>query len=541
MLMPLKQKLLLSTSLLFMLLFIGLFIAINREITLTTLPLNSQATQQLVTSKSKQINDWFSERISEIATLAEFSSRHDLTTPELFEETKAIEQRQQNIYESIRLVTTDGTSKSWIAPSFSIRDRHYYQSSVDSNQTYTVSNALHSKEADHDIIIVLYRLPKPTTDAIQYIAAAINIEKMESMAEELTIYDGVGELVNKQPNSHSSSKQLAPPEETLLTFKGHIDLLPDWAITYTVSQSELLQTDLRIQRIIFLLAGLLFIVLMLFIFLILRSFIRPLESLNRTMTEIQDGDQHARATISSNDEIGQLSQQFNGMLDQIYAVQQDNINGQIRLLQEQVKPHFLYNTLDTIQWLAAEGDSLGVEHVVTALSDYFRVGLNNGSEMTTLEKEMQHVNSYLTIQEIRYEKQISLTYDLPPHLLDVTVPHFLLQPLVENALYHGIRPSVTKGQLLSIKAHSEKEKLVITVANTGQLPTAEKLAAIQHFLASDLSQREAVGFGLYSIAFRLKLIYQQEASFSVTITDEQFVVRLTLPYKKETDHDPTHY
>lgn len=529
----LKRKLLFSTSLLFLLLFVSLFIAINREITLTALPLNNQATQQLVTSKSKQINDWFSERISEIATLAEFSSRHDLTLSELFEETKAVELRQQNIYESIRLVNSNGVSKSWIAPSFSIRDRHYYQQLIAGSFPYTVSNALHSKEGNHDIVIMLYRLPKPTSDDIQYIAAAINVEKMEQMAEELTIYDGVGELVNKQPHA-KSNLATATSKDKLLTFSGHIDLLPEWEITYTVSQRELLQTGLRIRSITIGLAALLFVVFISLLLFLLKAFVKPIENLNQTMTAVQAGNQDARATITSQDEIGQLGVQFNAMLDQIYAAQQENIRGQIRLLQEQVKPHFLYNTLDTIQWLAAEGDSLGVENIVQSLSDYFRVGLNNGSEMTTLEKELQHVKSYLTIQDIRYDKQIAYSYELEEGLIDVSVPHFLLQPLVENALYHGIRPLSTKGQLLTIKAEASHKNLRLTVTNSGLMPSPEKLRAIQNFLTSDLSQREAVGFGIYSIAYRLRLTYQQKATISAEILNQHFLITIELPLENKT-------
>lgn len=523
----LKRKLLFSTSLLFLLLFLGLFIGINREITLTTLPLNNQATQQLVTSKSKQINDWFSERISEVATLAEFSSRHNLTTSELFEETKAVEERQQNIYESIRLVDAKGVSKSWIAPSFTIRDRHYYQRLIASDLPYTVSNAIHSKEGTHDIVIVLYRLPKPTSEEINYIAAAVNVEKMEQMAEELTIYDGVGELVTKQSTQHSTP--LVDSKETWLTFNGHIELLPEWEINYTVSQTELLQTGLRIRSITIGLAAILFVVFISLLVFLLQAFVKPIENLNQTMTAVQAGNQEARASITSKDEIGQLGLQFNAMLDQVYVAQQENIKGQIRLLQEQVKPHFLYNTLDTIQWLAAEGDSLGVEKVVQSLSDYFRVGLNNGSEMTTLEKELQHVSSYLTIQEIRYEKKIAYATFLEEELGQAIVPHFLLQPLIENALYHGIRPLAAKGQTLIIKAEATHKRLRLSVINTGLMPSAEKQQALQAFLASDLSQREAVGFGLYSIAYRLRLTYHQQSTITADVQEEHFIITIELP------------
>ncbi|MBP1039752.1 histidine kinase [Vagococcus sp. BWB3-3] len=524
----LKRKLLLSTSLLFLLLFIGLFFAINREITLTALPLNKQATQQLVSSKSKQINDWFSERISEIATLAEFSSRHNLTTADLFTETKAVEERQQNIYESIRLVNSKGVSKSWIAPSFSIQDRLYYQRLIASDFPYTVSNALHSKEGTHDIVIVLYRLPVPTSEDIQYIAAAINVDKMEQMAEELTIYDGVGELVNQPANSQSKLTSEKPIEKWI-TFNGHIELLPEWKITYTVSQRELLQTGLRIRSITIGLAAILFLVFIILLLFLLRAFVKPIENLNQTMTAVQAGNQLVRATITSADEIGQLGRQFNKMLDQVYATQQENIKGQIRLLQEQVKPHFLYNTLDTIQWLSAEGDRQGVENVIQSLSDYFRVGLNNGSEMTTLEKELQHVSSYLTIQEIRYEKQIAYSYDLDEGLLNAIVPHFLLQPLVENALYHGIRPLSTKGQQLIIKVNRDEKNIRLRISNTGLMPSIEKLKAIQDFLASDLTHRKTVGFGIYSIAYRLRLTYQEKATIMAAIQNEHFIVTIELP------------
>lgn len=527
----LKQKILISSGLFFLILYLCLTITIQREMTQTTLPLNKAATQQLVDSKSNEINAWMSERLSEISLLASNASRQDLTTDEFFLATRDLEEHHPNIYDSIRLVDINGISKSWIAPNFTIRDRLYYKKLLKGDSAYTVSNVVDSKESNHQIVIILYPLPHPTSQQIAYIAAAVSTAQIESLTDELTIYDGVGELISDgETKNKMSSVSNGFSKAKLVSFVKDIPLLPNWQLNYTVEKQELLQNGRQLQKLLIIVGCLVFIVFLIFLLFILNAFVAPISALSKSIHKIQQGESSTRAIVYQDDEIGLLTNQFNNMLDSLEHSQKSQSYAQIRLIQEQVKPHFLYNTLDTIQWLADEGETEAVSDIITALSDYFRLGLNNGSDWATLLEEQQHVASYLKIQETRYEKHIAVDYRLAEETKNLLVPHFLLQPLVENALYHGIRPISEKGQKIIIESTLTNEALQIHVKNTGRLPSKKKVQTMTEYYQKNLEEEDQEGFGLYSISYRLQLAFKHsKTSLSFSISEPFFIVTITIP------------
>lgn len=532
MLKTIKQKVLLGLLTLFLVLFLFLYLVIHYEMRQTLLPINTELTQQVVDNKSKEINDWFSERISEVATLADYASRRDLDTTDFFIETKALEQRRHDIYESIRLVDTDGMSHSWITPPFSIVERPYYQKiTQEGSLKYSISNALHSKEAKQDIIIILYTLDQPTTDNMQYIAAAVSVNQMKRMTQELDMYDGVGTLVNEHKQTELPSFRWVPNKT--LRFTGDIPLLPEWQITYEVSQARLLRTSLHIQKLLYWVLSILMLAIFFFFLFQLDILIKPIESLTRIMTRVSDGESELRVPVTSNDEIGVLSHQFNTMLDSLSLAEQEKAKYHVRLLQEQVKPHFLYNTLNTIQWLAASGDMDKVEQMIQSLSNYFRRGLNDGNDWSSLENELSHVESYLAIQGIRYDRRVLMITRVPEDLLSCPVPHFILQPIVENALYYGIRPNEEEQHTITITAYQDEQHIIIHIDNTGDLPTAETIHAINAFLDGDEDKRQAVGFGLFSIHSQLTYAYKEQASIRMSLHQQMCRITLTVPLHQE--------
>lgn len=543
MLKTIKQKVLLGLLTLFLVLFLFLYLVIHYEMRQTLLPINTELTQQVVDKKSKEIDDWFSERISEVATLADYAYRRDLETQDFFIETKALEQRRHDIYESIRLVDTDGMSHSWITPPFSIAERPYYQKiTQEPTLKYSISNALHSKEAKQDIIIILYELDQPTTDKIQYIAAAVSVNQMKRMTQELDMYDGVGTLVNEHKKTDLPSFRWVPNKT--LRFTGDIPLLPEWQITYEVSQASLLRTSLHIQKLLYWVLSILMFAIFFFFLFQLDILIKPIEALTQTMTRVANGEKNLRVPVTSDDEIGLLSQQFNTMLDSLALAEKEKAKHQVRLLQEQVKPHFLYNTLNTIQWLAASGDMEKVEQMIQSLSNYFRRGLNDGNDWSSLENELSHVESYLAIQAIRYDRGIVLNTQVPEEVLSCPVPHFILQPIVENALYYGIRPTEEEQHTITITACQNEQHITLHIDNTGQLPSIDTVTAINAFLEGDAAKRDAVGFGLFSIYSQLSYTYGEQASVKMSLQQQMCRFTLTIPnFMKGTENQDeiTHY
>ena len=173
------------------------------------------------------------------------------------------------------------------------------------------------------------------------------------------------------------------------------------------------------------------------------------------------------------------------------------------MLQAQINPHFLYNTLDAIVWSAEAGNQKQVIAMVGSLSDFFRTSLNKGKEIVTVKEDLQHVTSYLEIQQIRYLDILSYEIDVPEELFSNKLPKITLQPLVENALYHGIKNKRGGGKI-TIKGWETVDSYYIEVADDGIGMTEERLAAVNNGLLESVPE-ENILYGLYNVNERIRL------------------------------------
>ncbi len=253
---------------------------------------------------------------------------------------------------------------------------------------------------------------------------------------------------------------------------------------------------------------------------------RPIVRLTRLMEEAETGNLDVRFPDPPNDEVGRLGQSFNTMigeiqklLDQVYEEQQKKREAEFRILQAQIKPHFLYNTLDTIHWMAQEKGAGDIVGIVDALTRLFRISLSKGRDVIRLEEELEHVTSYLVIQKIRYLGKFDYTIDADPTLLAMPVVKLTLQPLVENALYHGIKEKVGHGTL-TVSARKEGEVLVLTVTDDGAGMDAPALKALERNLGhgEDASQK---GFGIFSVHHRIRLVFGEGWGLSYQSTPDK--------------------
>ena len=188
---------------------------------------------------------------------------------------------------------------------------------------------------------------------------------------------------------------------------------------------------------------------------------------------------------------------------QVRAEQRQLRKAEFELLQAQINPHFLYNTLDAIVWSAEAGNQKQVIAMVGSLSDFFRTSLNKGKEIVTVKEDLQHVTSYLEIQQIRYLDILSYEIDVPEELFSNKLPKITLQPLVENALYHGIKNKRGGGKI-TIKGWETVDSYYIEVADDGIGMTEERLAAVNNGLLESVPE-ENVLYGLYNVNERIRL------------------------------------
>lgn len=250
----------------------------------------------------------------------------------------------------------------------------------------------------------------------------------------------------------------------------------------------------------------------------------PIKKLHNVTATITGNDLQALVTTHNVDEITELGISFNIMIGQIRELlnakisEQENLQkAELRALQAQINPHFLYNTLDTIVWMAESNKSDQVIDIVKALASFFRIALSKGKDWIPLRQEVEHVRSYLTIQKMRYRDILDYEIDVEEALLDSTILKLTLQPLVENALYHGIKTKRDGGKIVVQARRLEDDKVLLRVCDDGVGFTPYKLAQIQEVLAEDSGEitRGDDGFGLENVHRRIQLYYGKQYGLSL--------------------------
>lgn len=247
-----------------------------------------------------------------------------------------------------------------------------------------------------------------------------------------------------------------------------------------------------------------------------RSIVKPITKLRKLMKRAEEGDLDSYFNSRYKDEIGELGNSFNNMLKEIKNLinlvqieEKKKRKAEINTLQAQIKPHFLYNTLDTIQWMAQEHDAEDIVEMVGSLTNLLRIGLNNGDEIIKLRKEIEYVESYLIIQKTRYEDKLNYEINIDDNILEYDVIKLILQPLVENAIYHGIKEKRGKGKI-TITGGMENNKIHIKISDNGIGIKEDKLKEINRVLKEGHSSNNKIGYGIFNVNERIKLNYGEE-------------------------------
>ncbi len=229
--------------------------------------------------------------------------------------------------------------------------------------------------------------------------------------------------------------------------------------------------------------------------------------------------------------------QITKLFESIRIEQQNSRNLELRLLQAQINPHFLYNTLDNIVWLSEDERKEDVASIVTSLSRFFRTTLSGGRDFISLRQELSHVEAYLEIQQFRYRDILSYRIDVPEDLKNLLIIKLALQPVVENALYHGIKNKRGMGEI-QIRAEEKDEKdLLLIVEDDGIGMDAESLEHLRGIIAGEIRPAEDnSGFGMSNVAERLRLNYGEKAAIFV---DSEYgrgtKVQILIPKMEETE------
>lgn len=267
-----------------------------------------------------------------------------------------------------------------------------------------------------------------------------------------------------------------------------------------------------------------------------RMFAKPATRLTTAMREFEkDAENFQFVPVQGTREIAELSSSFGHMVVRIQQlmeqVRQEEISlrkTELNALQSQINPHFLYNTLDSIAWMCEEERTKEAVEMVNALARLFRISISKGHELITLEKELQHAQSYLKIQNYRYKNQFTYQFDVENSCLSYLCNKITLQPIIENAIYHGIDRMVDEGRI-EIKIYEEEKAIVMVVTDNGVGMSKEQCAEILHREAGDRT-----GIGIKNVNDRIQIYFGEEYGLRITSElDEGTRVEIRIPKIQE--------
>lgn len=424
-----------------------------------------------------------------------------------------------------------------------------------------------------EVIPVLYRFRITGSDAECVLVVNLDQHKLTEFlleilpgdGSDICIVDAQGAFVTS--GNSQACQELVAQEDLLcqlqegeepqeLTLAGQrylvaadtLDCAP-WTLVYLQSEQQLLLGLEQMQSLFAVATAVAVVVLLGAMMRTVATVTTPLKAFCAHIQDARRSGSLTRFDYGYPDEIGTLAQAYNDLLEQIaglLASQEDYISqlkqekqrceteqklkrqAELKALQAQINPHFLYNTLDSIRWKAEKIGSADIAQMTTSLATLFRISLSRGEEFIPIEQEAKHVLSYLQIQKLRYGNKLSYYFDIPPELFGLYTVKLVLQPLVENAIYHGIKESDAPGEI-AIVLRAEGENVVMAVTDNGRGIPPDRLKVLQEGLERGLSVNSD-GYGIFNVNERLRLHFGQ--AYGLTLDSrwgEGTTATLTMP------------
>lgn len=284
-----------------------------------------------------------------------------------------------------------------------------------------------------------------------------------------------------------------------------------WTVVGAAYTSELLKNNKQARMLYILAAAILILAVFAISNILSREITKPLRRLSESMSRVEKGEfDRANVDVTMENEIGSLGKSYNLMTERIHTLMEQNVyeqkqkrKSELKALQAQINPHFLYNTLDSIIWMSEAGQSDEVVEMTSALAKLLRQSISNDHEQVELGQEMEYVKNYLTIQKMRYQDKLEYTIEVDPQVWHVMIVKLVLQPIVENAIYHGIKYKGSKGTL-RIRAFAESEDVCIVIEDNG---IGMDDTALNIIFDETQKIHKQNGVGVPNVQKRLKLYY----------------------------------
>ena len=373
-----------------------------------------------------------------------------------------------------------------------------------------------------------------------------NTDGRKSMTSVLSLCDKLTAYMHDIENTSSYDDRMDQLEKNIYITTG---LIEDYMYSYLYYEAgEMASIQKQIDFLLTIEIAFVVIIMIVVIPVVLsravklsKSITDPIVAMNSRVKEIGGGDLSPHTPVETDDtSLALLSSGIEDMaarLDrQIELNRQEQIklhDIELSLIQAQINPHFLYNTLDAIVWLIEIGKNDQAEQMVTSLSSYFRSFLRDGKDIVTVAEEKQHIKSYLEIQQVRYRDIMEYEISIDPSIEDTKLPKMTLQPLVENAIYHGLKPKRGKGSII-VTGTRNGDKIILKVSDTGLGMNNEELENLRTRVLNE----DTTSFGLTSSYKRLKILYGEDCKFDIkSVPQEGTSISIEIPGKADIDNE----
>ena len=292
-----------------------------------------------------------------------------------------------------------------------------------------------------------------------------------------------------------------PEKNSLYLFSSVTNYTTGWSIVNVVEKNELSEESKGIRLISFLVAGCVLVVGFIMARIISRTISQPLKQLENTIAQVGEGERHITEEFDYS-EVGRIGQKFKEMVntnlelsEHLMAVKLNEREAELLLLQSQINPHFLYNTLDSLYFVAIMHGDDQMAEMVEALSDNFKLALNNGNKYIKVADSVKWMQGYMKLQNMRYNNRFELFVDISREILQRETITFIFQPFIENAMYHGLEPKIGKGKI-SLRGWQEQNDMIFTIEDDG--------------VGIDDMSRLENGYGVRNVIERIKLNYGEK-------------------------------
>lgn len=560
--------------------FIIMLFAMHTQIKGVNRGLTEELSREIINAKAEKIGTWIYQRVSELKVLSENTLIMEMDIEKLKPYMEKFEKMHLDEFESFGI--SDLSGNKWVSHDgfIDVSKRSYFEQMLKDNRKYTISNPIVSLYNAVPIVVVTHEVRNEKGERVGFIDGAIRLSKLQEIASEVKMKDGIGWLIDGSGNIFTDVKKrseliniktleqwgyknipkaieaMGSGKEGIISLVNNVDktsYLIHAPIPYTnnwslgiITSEELIFQETNQLLIIIILLGIFVLLCVIIMAIVFSNYIvKPIRSLQEIMKRTENGQLNIRYEAGNRkDEIAQLGLSYNNMIEKIQILMDRNEEEQtakrkaeLRALQAQIKPHFLYNTLDTIKWMALEYGAKDIAQMTKSLTKLFQISLSKGREVITIEDEITHIKQYLYIQKVRYEDKLNYSIECEESLKKEVIIKLILQPIVENAIYHGIKPKIGTGNIW-IRCEREKNNMVLCVINDGVDFEEKRLCELRKSLKSidkidkykDGNKNGTSGYGLLNIQERIRLLYVDKYGIEIFPRQEGGTkVKVTLP------------